>query len=505
MSNSVKEIREIEAEFIGSGAVTSIMLMQKAAEGLYRILMQYMGEETFPIILTGKGNNGGDGYALGCILIEKKISHALISIEKPQSTDPIHYREKYEELAVNHKLPPIFDEFCDNFDEIVATQSKNMIIVDCMLGTGINGKLKEPYNDIVAKINTLRYFVLACDMPTGLTDSGITSIAVKANVTVAIGAEKDAYYLNDGKDYCGIIEYVDIGLPIKNSHTLVDLETVRSLFPIRRNNTHKGNYGTALLIGCSDEYVGAGELAAMSSINTMGLTALRSGAGLTRLIVPDRMLAQMWSKVRDCSLGMKSKLADYKASAYGYGMGVGMSDGDTLRNLLLDTAETPLLIDADGLNLLALNIELLNNIPENKSIIITPHVKEMSRLTNLSVNEILADPIVCAENFAKKFGVTVLLKGVGTVITDGEKTYINSHGSTCLAKGGSGDILSGIITALMARGIDALEAGAAACYILGEASLIAESQYGAYSTTPTDIAKAIKKITRINEPVKYDF
>lgn len=505
MSNSAKEIREIETKFIGSGAVTSIKLMQKAAEGLYQVLKQYMGEEAFPIILTGKGNNGGDGYALGCILIENKIPHALISIENPQSTDSIHYREKYEELAVNHKIPPIFDGFCDNFDEIIATRSKNMIIVDCMLGTGINGKLKEPYNDIVAKINALRYFVIACDMPTGLTDSGITSIAVKANVTVAIGAEKDAYYLNDGKDYCGVIEYVDIGLPIKNSHTLVDLETVRSLFPIRRNNTHKGTYGTALLIACSDEYVGAGELAAMSSINTMGLTALRSGAGLTRLIVPDRMLAQMWSKVRDCSLGMKSKLAEYKASAYGYGMGVGMSDGDTLRYLLLNTAETPLLIDADGLNLLSLNMGLLNNISENKPIILTPHVKEMSRMTNTSVSEILANPIACAEGLAKKYGVTVLLKGVGTVITNGEKTYINSHGSTCLAKGGSGDILSGIITALMARGIDTLEAGAAACYILGEASLIAEAQYGAYSTTPTDVAKAIKRITHITESVKYDF
>lgn len=505
MSNSVKEIREIEAEFISSGAVTSAQLMQKAAEGLYRILTKYSDGDAFPIILTGKGNNGGDGYALGCILIENNISHALISIENPMAKDAAYYRQKYVELAGNHKLPPIFDGFCDNFDKSIATQSNKVIIIDCMLGTGIKGKLKELYSETVAKVNALNYFVIACDMPSGLTDNGLTNLAVKANVTVAIGAEKDAYYLNDGKDYCGVIESVDIGLPIKSSHALVDLNLVRSLFPIRRNNTHKGTYGTALLIGCSEEYVGAGELAAMSSINTMGITALRSGTGLTRLIVPDRMLAQMWSKVRDCSLGMKSKLVDYKASAYGYGMGVGMSDGDTLRYLLLDTAETPLLIDADGLNLLALNIELLNNIPENKSIIVTPHVKEMSRLTNISVNDILADPIACAEGFAKKYGVTVLLKGVGTVITDGEKTYINVHGSTCLAKGGSGDILSGIITALMARGIDALEAGAAACYILGEASLIAESQYGAYSTTPTDVAKAIKRITHITESAKYDF
>lgn len=505
MSNSVKEIREIEAEYISSGTVTSAQLMQKAAEGLYRILTKYSDEDAFPIILTGKGNNGGDGYALGCILIENSISHALISIENPMTKDAVYYRQKYEELAANHKLPPIFDGFCDNFDKSIGTQSNNLIIIDCMLGTGIKGELKELYSEIVAKVNALNYFVIACDMPSGLTDNGLTNLAVKANVTVAIGAEKDAYYLNDGKDYCGVIESVDIGLPIKSSRTLVDLNLVCSLFPIRRNNTHKGTYGTALLIGCSEEYVGAGELAAMSSINSMGLTALRSGAGLTRLIVPDRMLAQMWSKVRDCSLGMKSKLAEYKASAYGYGMGVGMSDGDTLRYLLLNTAETPLLIDADGLNLLSLNMGLLNNISENKPIILTPHVKEMSRMTNTSVSEILANPIACAEGLAKKYGVTVLLKGVGTVITNGEKTYINAHGSTCLAKGGSGDILSGIITALMARGIDTLEAGAAACYILGEASLIAESQYGAYSTTPTDVAKAIKRITHITESFKYDF
>lgn len=504
MSNSVKEIREIEAEYISSGAVTSNQLMQKAAEGLYRVLMQYKGENSFPIILSGKGNNGGDGYALGCILIENTIPHALISIESSETSDSIYYRQKYENLIEINNLPPIFDGFNQNFDNLIDSND-NIIIVDCMLGTGIKGELKEPYAKIVSKINSQNLFVIACDMPSGLTDSGITNLAIKATVTVGIGAEKDAYYLNDGKDYCGKIECVDIGLPIHNKHIIVDLKMASSLFPTRRNNSHKGTYGTALLIGCSDEYVGAGELSAMSAINTMGLTALRSGAGLTRLIVPDRMLAQMWSKVRDCSLGMKSKLADYKATAYGYGMGVGMNDAETLEFLLRNTAETPLLIDADGLNILATNIALLDKIPENKPIIITPHVKEMSRLTNVCVNDILSDPIACAQDFAKRYGLTVLLKGVGTVITNGDKTYINSHGSSCLAKGGSGDILSGIITALMARGIDVLEAGAVACFILGEASLIAESQYGAYSTTPTDIAKAIKKISRINESVKSNY
>lgn len=499
MSNSVKEIRRIEADFINSGVVTSTELMHKAANGLYRILMKYSNKESFPIILTGKGNNGGDGYALGCILIESEIPHALISVEEPKSSDSIFYRNKYIELSKKLNLPPIFDGFYDNFDRITKNNSGNLIIIDCMLGTGINGTLHEPYSEIVTEINRLNSFIIACDMPSGLTDNGITNLAVKSTVTVAIGGEKDAYYLNDGKDYCGIIENVDIGLPIKDAHTLVDIDFVRALFPIRRNNTHKGTYGTALLIGCSDEYVGAGELAAMSAMNTMGLSALRSGVGLTRLIVPDRMLAQMWSKVRDCSLGMKSKLKDYNASAYGYGMGVGINDSDTLEYLLLQTSETPLLIDADGLNILSQNIDLLNNVPENKPIIITPHVKEMSRLTNIDVKEILVDPITCAENFARKYGITVLLKGVGTVITNGDKTCINAHGSSCLAKGGSGDVLSGIITALLARGIDALDAGAAACYILGEASLFAESQYGAYSTTPTDIAKAIKKITRLTE------
>lgn len=499
MSNSVKEIRRIETEYIDSGAVTSSDLMYKAASGLYRILTKYSDEDTFPIILTGKGNNGGDGYALGCILIDNAIPHALISIEKPISADSIFYRNKYVELSKKANLTPIFDGFNDNFEKITRNNPNKLIIIDCMLGTGIKGALQEPYNKIVAEINRLNAFIIACDMPSGLTDNGLTNLATKARVTVAIGSEKDAYYLNDGKDYCGIIEKVDIGLPIKDAHIIVDLEFVRSLFPIRRNNTHKGTYGTALLIGCSDEYVGAGELAAMSAINTMGLTALRSGAGLTRLIVPDRMLAQMWSKVRDCSLGMKSKLKDYKASAYGYGMGVGANDVETLGYLLLETAETPLLIDADGLNILSQNIELLNKFPNGKPIIITPHVKEMSRLTNIDVSEILADPITCAVEFAKKYDITVLLKGVGTVITNGDKTYINAHGSSCLAKGGSGDVLSGIITALMARGIDAIEAGAAACFLLGEASLIAEFQYGTYSTTPTDVAKAIKKMTRITE------
>lgn len=499
MSNSVKEIRRIETEYINSGAVTSSDLMYKAASGVYRVLMKYSDQDTFPIILTGKGNNGGDGYALGCILIENEIPHALISIEEPKSSDSIFYRNKYIELSKKLNLPPIFDGFYDNFEKIIKNNSNNLIIIDCMLGTGIKGALHKPYSEIVSEINRLNAFIIACDMPSGLTDNGLTALAIKANVTVAIGGEKDAYYLNDGKDYCGIIECVDIGLPIQDAHAIVDIDLVRALFPIRRNNTHKGTYGTALLIGCSDEYVGAGELAAMSAINTMGLTALRSGAGLTRLIVPDRMLAQMWSKVRDCSLGMKSKLRDYKASAYGYGMGVGTNDVKTLEYLLLETAETPLLIDADGLNMLSQNIDLLSNIPENKPIIITPHVKEMSRLSNISVNDILAGPITCAEDFAKKYSITVLLKGVGTVITNGDKTYINAHGSPCLAKGGSGDVLSGIITALMARGIDPLEAGAAACFILGEASLIAESQYGTYSTTPTDVAKAIKKITRITE------
>lgn len=540
---------------------TSAVLMRRAGEALAELIMRVCCESCFErvIFINGKGNNGGDGFVAASVLRGKGFQVEVYA-DASVTEESQYYRNEYIALLrdnIRIDTSNAIDTHVNTLAEFVA-QYRNeginsAIVVDCLLGTGIKGDLRGVYAEVVNVVNlsTRRdkekasnktsvdrnTYVISCDMPSGLADNGRTNCAIIADMTCAIACDKDAYYLNDGKDYSGTITTVDIGIKIiGEEHNLTDERLVRQVFPPRSKNSHKGTYGSVGIIACSENYAGAGKLSYFAAVNTLGESAIRSGAGTVRLFVPSNMKSYLWQFVESCSIGGTDELSKYESHAYvygigkpgindsnaqfspiesinelideqditgmsiggnnvyAYGMGIGDGDADILR--LLIESDAALVVDADGLNLLSRNIDLLDNVPDGKKIVITPHVKEMSRLCGKPVEQILNDPIGTAKTFAAAHRVTVLLKGSGSVITDGKSVYINAAGSPCLAKGGSGDVLSGIIAAILAKGCDALIAAACGAYMLGKASENAAFKFGENSTAPIDIAVAIKNIVK---------
>lgn len=283
---------------------------------------------------------------------------------------------------------------------------------------------------------------------------------------------------------------------MNNSHLLIPEEyivndsDIKKFYPKRERNTHKGTYGSANIIAGSDKYIGAAALASEA--------ASQSGCGMVKLTSPEKVKLALAAKYPQV---IYLDEPDFNSQAIAVGMGCGVSEelNILIQRLLADYKGT-LIIDADGLNTLAkYGIDILNITHGKRRIILTPHVKEFSRLTGFEVKTILNNPIELARSFADRYGVILLLKGADSVITDGLRTKVNTRGTTALAKGGSGDMLSGYICGTAARGLDPFDAAVCSAYTLGVSAEISSEQKTDYCTTAKDILnnlhKAVKQLT----------
>ncbi|MBE7068578.1 MAG: NAD(P)H-hydrate dehydratase [Clostridiales bacterium] len=266
----------------------------------------------------------------------------------------------------------------------------------------------------------------------------------------------------------------------------ITAKRVAKLLPKRNRNTHKGCYGKSAIVAGSEEFLGAPVLSTKA--------CLRSGAGYTYLFTPIKERASYALQMPEAiilplSLKDGGAFRGFDAVAIGMGMGVSVSLADFTERVL-QSFTGRLILDADALNSLAeYKREGLAKIFANKKcdVLITPHCKEFSRLTGESVEEILQNPVTVAEKYAREWGITVLLKNAYTVITDGAKTVINERGTAGQAKGGSGDLLSGLIAGLCAQGLSAFDGGTAGAYLAGLSAELAEERYGEYSLIATDV------------------
>lgn len=469
------QMRRADEYTIKTLGVPSEVLMARAGMAIAEEVEKVANGKNYSKILVvcGPGNNGGDGYVCARELEKRGFNVEIYAFEGKLSSDC----EREKDLT----KCPYFKHTAGGIDF-----SGYEIIVDCIFGTGLAREVSGDFVRVIEAINLSSAFVVAADIPSGLnSDNGkVLGVAVKADLTVAIAAKKLGEVLSDGLDYCGEIIVRDIGVtfPEKNYTIILDGEYLAPHFPKRQRNTHKGSYGTACIIAGSQKYAGAAALAVQG--------ALLSGCGYTKLsCVPDIKFAMFprFPQVIYCDE------IDLNARAIAIGMGMGTREQtyEKVCALLREYAGT-LIIDADGLNSLAkFGLEPLKN--KRCSVAITPHAKEFARLTGLSVGEVLSDPISLAEKFAREFGVTVLLKGAASVICDGEKTAINTRGTTALSKGGSGDILSGFACGSAARGLSAFDAICSASYILGLSAEISSAEKTDYCVTSRDILKNLHK------------
>ena len=478
-----KTMRESDRATI-EGGVRSVELVKRAASAVFEYAIERKGGFA---VICGSGNNGADGYALTLMLADAGRECTAFSTGSRFTPECEHFRALCMERGLVREA---IDFEPENFDNIT----------DCLIGTGFKGSLRPDAKEIVEKINGSGKYVISVDINSGLdSDSGRADLCVRSNLTVAIQFAKAGHYLNDAKDMIGRLEVADTGIKLSGrAYRLIENGDVRALLGERKQNSHKGNYGCVALIGGCAMYSGAIKLA------NLGAAAIKSGCGVVKLGVPATVAPYVAPYLLESTLfqladrggaldydpdGIDSLISNVKACALGMGIGRGAGVLPTLEHIL-STCSLPFVIDADGLNVLASTD--LSALDKTKCrVILTPHPAEFSRLTGASVDDILSDPVGVAEDFARKHNAIVLLKGCTTVITDGEKAYLSASGCAGMASGGSGDLLSGIITGMLGYlPADALTVACAA-HINGLAGEIAEKKSNPISMSAGDTASSI--------------
>ena len=468
---TVKQMRDADEFTINKLGVSNEVLLDRAGHAVAEeILKRFKGGRV--LICIGKGNNGKDGVVVYNILSN------------------IH--------GFNVTL---FDVFNDSFD---AFNNNYDIIIDCIFGTGLNKTVVGKIFNIIEKINSLKCYVISCDIPSGLNgDNGLPmGIAVKANLTVAIQDFKPGHFLNNGKDLCGEVVVKDIGISVWEDEVINKFtkNELSKFFPQRKNNVHKGMFGKACVFGGSKNFPGS------AIISANGLVALKMGVGYSNLAIPNCVFNAISLLNPELTITVfpddgnnivfskekLDKILGYDTIAFGMGVGVTKDVYESLR-YILNNFKGRLIIDADGLNVLSTyGVEILNE--KTCEVCLTPHIGEFCRLTSITKDEILKNGIFLAKEFAKKYKVVLALKSSSTIITDGDTTFINSTGCSGMAKGGSGDLLSGIIAGLSTRDIEYVNCVSASCFLFGLAGEKAKKSLNDYCMTVSDIIKEIPSV-----------
>lgn len=482
---SVAAMRAADEFTIRERGVPSQTLMERAgraiADAAENILRERGGRTVLAVC--GGGNNGGDGFCAARLLEERGYECAVYCIADRLSEDCRIQREKYGGRQLSRFPSEKYD-----------------LVIDALAGTGFSGAPRGALADAIEKINGSSAFVLCADIPSGLNgDTGTCVSCVRGDYTVAVGYLKPGLLLSDGADVCGRLAVADIGIELPAScgfASFFDGSDFARLFPPRKKNSNKGDYGRATVLAGSYLYSGAALLSASA--------ALRAGCGYVRLAVPDSLYPHYIGRLPEAILTaapakdgffhfdetfLSGLCAASDAIAFGMGCGAGEETYQIAAYLLKHFSGT-LVLDADALGALSkFGKEILRE--KAGPVILTPHLKEFSRLAGISVDAVRAGGISLAENFAKEYGVTLLLKSNASIIADGTHTAVNTAGSPALAKGGSGDALSGIVCALAARGVCAFDAAACGGYLLGRSGELAAEKYGEYGTVATDVIASL--------------
>lgn len=509
---NAETIRKLDARTIADG-VPGQCLMERAGYGAYLFLSRVAApaSERF-LVVAGKGNNAGDALVIVRYLLQQRKNVKILAL-----SDPEHYTG---DALLNWKR---LYEFCP--DITVATDIEKIqyyfaewhgdIIVDGLLGTGIHGKVTGLYAAAIDCMNAHQAFVLALDIPSGLhCDTGEPcGYAVKANWTVTFAHPKRGMITETGANYCGRVEVIDIGIDHDIGGRIIheneddplyaclsSAEAGRML-PERDLRQHKNVFGHLLVLAGSRGMTGAAVLTAHS--------ALKSGAGLVTLAIPESLLglvAPVMPSVMTLPLpdnGTGTLLSDalpvlenhrQKFSAVAIGPGIGLYESvHVFVKSFLEWCSVPLVIDADALNCVASTPDLIN-VLHDKDVIITPHPGEFARLRGSKPGNSISERIESAQSFAEVHGLTILLKGFQTVIaTRGEELYINPTGNPGMATAGSGDVLTGITGALLTQGLIPHEAAVLGAYIHGLAGDIAAAEQGEIAMTSGDILQMLGK------------
>ncbi len=496
---SASQMRNIDKYAINELNISSLTLMENAGRKSADLICEKRDVVNKKIlIICGKGNNAGDGFViaryLSCYGANVTI---LLTLGSEFSVDA---SKMFCYLPGDVKV-------IDNYNN-----EEYDIYIDCVFGTGFSGKLPRNIADIFKRVNSKSGFKVAIDNPSGLTLDNFDSV-FNADLTIEIQLPKIENHIYPFAKYCGNTNCVNIGISDdavnteKSLYTLLDKNFIKTKIKERDKNSHKGNYGTVVSFCGSRNMPGAAIMA--------GKAVLMTGAGLLKTFstksihncvassIPESIVYNLaedeWGTMDfDSNIDIIQKEIS-NADCILIGCGLSKSDNSLkLLQYVIKNAECPIVIDADGINLLADNINLLNE--KKAHIILTPHPGEMARLVGISISEIQNNRLKYAEKFVSEHkDITLVLKGAGTIISDIKSVNINSTGNPGMAKGGSGDVLSGMIASFISQKYSFSDACSIAVYIHGLCGDILSEEKSQFAFLPTDmiekIPQAFKNIT----------
>ena len=504
---TAEQMRFAETETAATAGVSSLTLMENAGSAAAEIIKaEHAVNGKRCVAVCGKGGNGGDAFVVLRKLFEAGADVAAVLVSgKPTNPDAAEMLRRLDELGIRvltwQKDPPAVSS-------VIAAAD---LLIDGIFGIGFHGVPAPDETAVIGCVNSGSAPVYALDLPSGIeADSGLAAGAcVRADVTVTFSLPKFAHAHLSSALSCGKVHVVDVGIPqkildrIPSDVEISDDEFVRSLLPRRAPDAHKGDCGRMLAICGSYTMPGAALMCASA--------ALRSGVGLVSMAIPESVYPMVGGRlfeptylplpcagnvVNGAEAARKLLPAIKKADSIVFGCGVGNDDAwlPVLAAVFAE-AECPVILDADGINLLCRNMYVTENT--RAKLILTPHMGEMARLTGLSIAELRQDRIRYAAEAASRFGATVVLKGAHTVIASPDGHIVcNPNGNPGMAVGGSGDVLAGVIGSLAAQGVTPAEAAACAVYLHGAAGDRCVTRLTEYGMTPSDLIAALPEVFR---------
>lgn len=487
-------IKQIDSYAESKLNIPTVRLMELAGAAVAKEARSLTAKGDGIIILAGKGNNGGDGYAAASLLSsDRTVTVFDVFSAGQRSSAGKHFLDAC--ISSNVKI-------LSGVEMLEKLLPNATLVIDAIFGTGYSGELSSELRWVADLVNSSEKTVLAVDLPLGVSSDSATVCegAIRADRTVALTLYKPAHLCYPAKEFMGALSLDTLALDgyldrFEFSTLAVDEPLFKELFPKRGITQNKGSFGKTVHITGSEKYRGAAHLALEAALRSGVGIACHSGGGELaselRMKYPEAIYIDKIKPVADCD-PVFSAFGKYSSVLLGSGSGISRELASLAENII-QSEGAPLVLDADGINSIAEYSSPEIFLLARRKVILTPHPLEFARLSGKTVEFINANRLPVAVEFAKRYGVILLLKGAATVITDGERVYVNTSGSTALAKGGSGDVLAGLISSVIAYSDDCLGAVAACAYLHGRAGDTLSAELSDYGVTPSDLPAEIAR------------
>ena len=485
-----EQMRRADLYTIEEIGVPSMVLMERAALEVVRCMEEEQLDFRKVLVVCGSGNNGGDGYAIARLLHLK--GHDVTIFFAGNSQKRSEENAQQAKIAAHYEIPVITNLGTEEYS----------VIIDALFGTGLKREVTGHYREVLCSVNQMAGKKVAVDLPSGIHDTtgARMGIAFCADLTVAIAFPKRGLFLQEGNVCAGKILTGDIGISSEtfSEGTVTFGYEKQDLFlgfPKRKKNSHKGSYRKVLMIAGSKGMSGAAYLSAKA--------AYAVGAGLVQIytheenrVILQQLLPEAIITTYDTFDSEQLEKLIQWADLIGIGCGLGKSDtAERVMQYTLKRALVPCVVDADGINILSKHMEWIEET--NALIVLTPHMKEMSRMLQCSVKELIEQRMEKLHAFVERYKVVCVLKDARTLVAkEHQNTYLNLSGNAAMAKAGSGDVLAGVIVGILAQQCEPYTSACLGVFLHGLAGDMARDKKGAYSVLASDLVAEISSVLK---------